>query len=67
MAFLRVGFQIVDSVTSHQTMALRMSYCIRKLPRQVDSSEIETSWLNTLGRNTTGGRLPRESCGRYSL
>ena len=39
----------------------------RKLPCQVDSSEVETSWLNTLGLNTAGGTLPRESCGRYSL
>ena len=39
----------------------------RKLPRQVDNSELETSWLNTLGRNSAGGMLPRESCGRYSL
>ena len=39
----------------------------RKLPRQVDNSEFETSWLNTLGRNSAGGMLPRESCGRYSL
>lgn len=40
---------------------------MRKLPHQVDSSEVETSWLNTLGRNSAGGMLPRESCGRYSL
>lgn len=39
----------------------------RKLPCQVDSPEVETSWLNTLGLNTAGGTLPRESCGRYSL
>lgn len=38
----------------------------RKLPCQVDSPEVETSWLNTLGLNTAGGTLPRESCGRYS-
>ena len=40
---------------------------MRKLPRQVDNSELETSWLNTLGRNSAGGMLPRESYGRYSL
>lgn len=40
---------------------------VRKLPCQVDSAEVETSWLNTLGLNTAGGTLPRESCGRYSL
>ncbi|WP_284616390.1 hypothetical protein [Aquabacterium humicola] len=40
---------------------------IRKLPRQVDSSEVETSALNTLGRNTAGGTLPRDSWGRHSL
>ena len=40
---------------------------IRKLPRQVDSPEVETSWLNTLGLNTAGGTLPRESCGRWWL
>lgn len=39
----------------------------RKLPRQVDSPELETSWLNTLGLNTAGGTLPRESWGRHSL
>ena len=43
------------------------SRCPRKLPRQVDNSELETSWLKTLGRNSAGGMLPRESCGRYSL
>lgn len=40
---------------------------MRKLPRQVDSPEVETSWLNTLALNTAGGTLPRESWGRYSL
>jgi DNA invertase Pin-like site-specific DNA recombinase len=39
----------------------------RKLPRQVDSPELETSWLNTLGLKTAGGTLPRESWGRHSL
>ena len=40
---------------------------IRKLPRQVDSSEVETSALNTRGLNRTGGTSPRDSCGRHSL
>jgi pimeloyl-ACP methyl ester carboxylesterase len=39
----------------------------RKLPRQVDKSEVETSALNSLGLNFTGGTSPRDSCGRYSL
>jgi hypothetical protein len=42
-------------------------YWRRKLPRQVDKSEVETSALNNLGLNTTGGTSPRDSCGRYSL
>ena len=40
---------------------------VRKLPRQVDSLEVETSALNTRGLNWTGGTSPRDSCGRYSL
>jgi putative transposase len=39
----------------------------RKLPRQVDRSELETFALNTLGLNTIGGTLPSDSCGRNSL
>lgn len=39
----------------------------RKLPRQVDRLEVETAAVDNLGLNTTGGTLPRESCGRYSL
>ena len=52
-------------VLSGSTYSLTQNW--RKLPRQVDSPEVETSWLNTLGLNTAGGTLPRESCGRYSL
>lgn len=40
---------------------------LRKLPRQVDRSELETFALNTLGLNTIGGTLPSDSCGRNSL
>ena len=41
--------------------------CRRKLPRQVDRSEVETAAGVNLGLNTAGGTLPRDSCGRYSL
>ena len=34
---------------------------IRRLPRQVDKLEVEISALPTLGRYTSGGRLPRDS------
>jgi hypothetical protein len=47
--------------------ALKSDRSVRKLPRQVDSPELETSWLNTLGLKTAGGTLPRESWGRHSL
>ena len=40
---------------------------LRKLPRQVDRLEVETAAVVILGLNTTGGTLPRESCGRHSL
>ncbi len=33
----------------------------RRLPRQVDKLEVEISALPTLGRYTSGGRLPRDS------
>ena len=44
-------------------MSLACAGIERKLPRQVDSSEVETFWLNTLGRNTAG-RMPP---GAYQL
>ena len=48
-------------------MILRSRAWMRKLPRQVDKPEVETSALNTLGLNAVGGRSPRDSWGRYSL
>lgn len=39
----------------------------RKLPRQVDSSEVEFFAATTCSRYSVGGRLPNASCGRSSL
>jgi hypothetical protein len=40
---------------------------IRKLPRQVDNSEVEHFPASNCSRNTAGGRLPSASWGRSSL
>lgn len=55
-----------ESLRNHKARQARNKR-VRKLPRQVDKSEVETSWLNTLGLNTAGGTLPSDSCGRNSL
>lgn len=46
---------------------LREGWSPRKLPRQADSSKVETSGLHSLGKKAVGGRLPRDSWGRYVL
>lgn len=69
MPVLEVGKKIGGNVQKNSEMpegGFRNACSMRKLPRQVDSPEVEASWLNTLGLNTAGGTLPRESCGRYS-
>jgi len=40
---------------------------IRKLPRQVDSSKVDSPVDEGLGRNVRGGTRPRLSCGRSWL
>ena len=39
----------------------------RKLPRQVDSSKVDSPVDEGLGRNVRGGTRPRLSCGRSWL
>ncbi len=56
-----------DQIGKREASVHHRQRCARKLPRQGDSSELETFALNTLGLNTAGGRLPRDSCGRNSL
>jgi hypothetical protein len=34
---------------------------LRRLPRQVDSSKLETSWLKILNLNFAGGTSPSDS------
>ncbi len=63
-----VGGHRVADVAARLGVSQHSLYAwIRKLPRQVDRLEVETAAVDNLGLNTTGGTLPRESCGRYSL
>ena len=55
----RVVAQLVSLAQTRQV--------IRKLPRQVDSSEVEFFPASNRSRNTAGGRLPSASWGRSSL
>ena len=47
--------------------AARFGIRQRKLPRQVDSSEVECFAASTRSRYSAGGRLPSASSGRSSL
>lgn len=62
-------FRTLDSLSEQRATWEASAYKTsnRKLPRQVDNPEVETSALNTRGLNWTGGTSPRDSCGRYSL
>ncbi len=64
---LRIYLTSESSAGACNTRVLRSRYYARKLPRQVDSSEVELLAAMTCWRKSAGGRRPSASCGLSSL
>jgi hypothetical protein len=63
----KVGYLGKGVVSPADPYVIAVNGRLRKLPRQVDSSEVEFFPASNRSRNTAGGRLPSASWGRSSL